>query len=98
LTEAKTWSILIVHFDLGALLDALSFVEAGSEFERCLARHGEAMELFPDDAHCWLPHLSYYLGRGAGVWQPAPPYAKFVSIQAGDGSAMFQDRQEASPN
>ena len=57
LTEAKdlvdNW---IVHFDLGlAYLEAGAFAEADSEFDRCLERRGEALELFTDD----MPTYSY---------------------------------------
>ena len=99
LTEAKNLvDLWIVHFDLGrAYSDAGLFVEAGSEFERCLARHGEAMELFPDDmpTYSYVAPVYYYLGRAEqefGSSGAANSYAKFVSIQEkGDGSAMFQD-------
>jgi len=99
LTEAKNLvDLWMVHFDLGrAYLDAGLFVEAGSEFERCLARHGEAMELFPDDmpTYSYVAPVYYYLGRAEqefGSSGAANSYAKFVSIQEkGDGSAMFKD-------
>ncbi len=66
-TEAKdlidTW---IGRFDLGrAYLEAGAFVEADSEFDRCLKRRGEALELFMDDmpSYSYLPIVYYYQGR-----------------------------------
>jgi serine/threonine protein kinase/tetratricopeptide (TPR) repeat protein len=102
LTEAKNLvDLWIVHFDLGrAYLDAGLFVEAGSEFERCLARHGEAMELFPDDipTYSYVAPVYYYLGlaeQGLGSSGAANSYRRFVSIQEkGDGSAIFQDAKK----
>jgi serine/threonine protein kinase/Flp pilus assembly protein TadD len=102
LTEAKNLvDLWIVHFDLGrAYLDAGLFVEAGSEFERCLARRGEAMELFPDDipTYSYVAPVYYYLGRaeqGLGSTGAVNSYQKFASIQEkGDGSAMFRDAKK----
>ncbi len=66
-TEAKdlidTW---IGRFDLGrAYLEAGAFAEADSEFDRCLKRRGEALELFMDDmpTYSYLPIVYYYQGR-----------------------------------
>jgi eukaryotic-like serine/threonine-protein kinase len=66
-TEAKdlldTW---IGRFDLGrAYLEAGAFAEADSEFDRCLKRRGEALELFMDDmpTYSYLPAVYYYQGR-----------------------------------
>jgi len=110
LTEAKnlvdTW---IVHLDLGlAYLDAGLFVEADSEFQRCLERRGEAMELFTDDmpTYSYVAPVYYYLGRteeGLGSSGAANSYWKLVSIQEkGDGGALFQDAKkrlaELTPN
>jgi eukaryotic-like serine/threonine-protein kinase len=65
--EAKdltdTW---IGRFDLGrAYLEAGAFAEADSEFDRCLKRRGEALELFMDDmpTSSYLPIVYYYQGR-----------------------------------
>ena len=91
----------ILHFDLGrAYLDNGLFVEADSEFERCLARRGEAMELFADDTptYHYVAPVYYYLGRaeqGLGSSGAANSYGKFLSIQnKGDGSAIFQDAKK----
>jgi tetratricopeptide (TPR) repeat protein len=58
-----TW---IGRFDLGrAYLDAKAFAEADSEFDRCIRRRGEAVELFMDDmpTYTYLPIIYYYEGQ-----------------------------------
>jgi tetratricopeptide (TPR) repeat protein/predicted Ser/Thr protein kinase len=58
-----TW---IGHYDLGqAYLDAGAFTEADSEFDTCLKRKGEAIELFMDNVptYAYFPPLYYYEGR-----------------------------------
>jgi len=58
-----TW---IGRFDLGrAYLDTGAFAEADSEFDRCMKRRGEALELFMDDmpTYSFFPALYYYQGR-----------------------------------
>ena len=58
-----TW---IGHFDLGqAYLDAGAFTEADSQFDQCLKRRGEAIELFLDNTptYAYFPPLYYYEGR-----------------------------------
>jgi tetratricopeptide (TPR) repeat protein len=67
LTEANnlldTW---IGRLELGrAYLQAGAFVEADSEFDRCLKRQGEALELFMDDVptYGYFPTVYYYQGR-----------------------------------
>jgi serine/threonine protein kinase/tetratricopeptide (TPR) repeat protein len=66
-TEANnlldTW---IGRFDLGrAYLEAGAFAEADSEFDRCIKRRGEALELFMDDVptYSYVPVVYYYQGR-----------------------------------
>ncbi len=66
-TEAKglldTW---IGRLDLGrAYLEAGAFAEADAEFDRCIKRRGEALELFQDDmpTSSYLPIAYYYQGR-----------------------------------
>jgi serine/threonine protein kinase/tetratricopeptide (TPR) repeat protein len=66
-TEAKdlldTW---IGRFDLGrAYLAAEAFGEADSEFDRCLKRRGEVLELFMDNmpTYSYLPIVYYDQGR-----------------------------------
>ena len=58
-----TW---IGHFDLGqAYLEAGAFTEADSQFDQCMKRRGEAIELFLDNAptYAYFPPVYYYEGR-----------------------------------
>jgi tetratricopeptide (TPR) repeat protein/predicted Ser/Thr protein kinase len=58
-----TW---IGRFELGrAYLEAGAFTEADSEFDRCMKRRGEAIELFMDNVptFAYLPDVYYYQGR-----------------------------------
>jgi eukaryotic-like serine/threonine-protein kinase len=62
-TLLDTW---ISRFDLGrAYLEADAFVQADSEFDRCITRRGEALSLFLDDwpTYGYLPTVYYYQGR-----------------------------------
>ena len=80
-----TW---IVRFDLGrAYLQANLFAEADSEFERCVQRRGEAVELFVDDVptYGYFPMVYYYQGRvRQGLKNPSATesYQKYLSIRA----------------
>jgi serine/threonine protein kinase/Tfp pilus assembly protein PilF len=59
----NTW---IGHFDLGrAYLEAGAFAEADSEFDQCVKRRGEAIELFMDNVptYAYFPPVYYYQGR-----------------------------------
>jgi len=102
LVEAKNLvDLWIVHLDLGrAYLVAGLFVEADAEFQRCLDRRGEAMELFTDDmpTYSYVASVYYYLGRaeeGMGSSGAANYYSKFMSIQEkGDGGALFEDAKK----
>jgi tetratricopeptide (TPR) repeat protein len=67
LTEANmlldTW---IGHYALGrAYLEAGAFIQADSEFDRCIRRRGEALALFLDEepTYTFLPSAYYYQGR-----------------------------------
>jgi serine/threonine protein kinase/tetratricopeptide (TPR) repeat protein len=54
------------RFDLGrAYLEQGAFTESDSEFDRCIKRRGEALELFMDDmpTYSYLPVIYYYQGR-----------------------------------
>jgi serine/threonine protein kinase/tetratricopeptide (TPR) repeat protein len=54
------------RYDMGrAYLEAQAFAEADSEFDRCVKRRGEALELFMDDmpTYSLLPMVYYYQGR-----------------------------------
>jgi eukaryotic-like serine/threonine-protein kinase len=58
-----TW---IGRFELGrAYLEAGQFTEADSEFDRCLKRRGEALELLMDNVvtYGYVPYVYYYQGR-----------------------------------
>jgi tetratricopeptide (TPR) repeat protein len=58
-----TW---IGRFDLGkAYLAADAFIEADSEFDRCMKRRGEALALFLDESptYGYFPEVYYYVGR-----------------------------------
>jgi serine/threonine protein kinase/Tfp pilus assembly protein PilF len=87
-TEARnqldTW---IGRFDLGrAYLAAEAFGEADSEFDRCIARRGEALEFFLDDlpTYSFLPPAYYYQGRileGLGSKGFADSYHTYLSIR-----------------
>ncbi len=83
-----TW---IVHFDLGrAYLDAGAFVEADSEFDQCLKRRGEALELFMDDmpTSSFFPPVYYYEGRvQEGLKSPgaSDSYKTYLSIRGAAG-------------
>jgi tetratricopeptide (TPR) repeat protein len=58
-----TW---IGRFELGrAYLEAGAFTEADSEFDQCVKRRGEAIELFMDNVptYAYFPPVYYYQGR-----------------------------------
>jgi len=62
-TMLDTW---IGRFELGrAYLEAKAFVEADSEFDRCIKRRGEALSLFLEETptYGYFPQVYYYLGR-----------------------------------
>ena len=86
LTEANrlldTW---IGRFELGrAYLAAGEFVQADAEFERCITRRGEALELFLDNAptYRFLPAAYYYGGR-AREGLKSEGYAEFYRTYLG---------------
>ena len=59
----NTW---IGHLELGrAYLEAGAFTEADSEFDQCVKRRGEAIELFMDNVptYAYFPVVYYYQGR-----------------------------------
>ena len=61
--RSDTW---LGRFDLGrAYLEAGAFTEADAEFERCIQRRGEVLELFMDDVptYSYLPAIYYDQGR-----------------------------------
>jgi tetratricopeptide (TPR) repeat protein len=79
-----TW---IGRFELGrAYLAAGQFVEADSEFDRCIKRRGEALEIFQDNVptFAYLPPTYYYQGRvREGLKSPgfAEPYRTYLNIR-----------------
>jgi tetratricopeptide (TPR) repeat protein len=79
-----TW---IGRFELGrAYLEAGLFVEADSEFDRCVKRRGEALEIFMDDfpTFSYFPPTYYYQGRvREGLRSPgfAEPYRAYLNIR-----------------
>jgi len=83
-TLLDTW---LGRFDLGrAYLEAGAFAEADSEFDRCVQRRGEAVELFMDDmpTYSYLPAVYYYEGRvREGLKSPdfADFYRTYLSIR-----------------
>jgi eukaryotic-like serine/threonine-protein kinase len=84
-----TW---IGRFELGrAYLEAGLFAEADSEFDRCIKRRGEAMELFMDNVptYSYFPLVYYYQGRAREGLKSAnftESYRTYFSIrgQAGE--------------
>jgi tetratricopeptide (TPR) repeat protein/predicted Ser/Thr protein kinase len=93
-----TW---ISHFELGrAYLDAGQFVEADSEFDRCLKRRGEALEFFMDNVptYGYLPDVYYYEGRvRQGLKSPGftDSFRTYLSIrgQAGEDPRIPEIQQ-----
>ena len=78
-----TW---IAHFELGrAYLAAQAFPQADSEFEQCLKRRGEAVELFMDDAatYRYVAPVYYFQGRVREGMRSsgAEPYGKYLEIR-----------------
>jgi Flp pilus assembly protein TadD/predicted Ser/Thr protein kinase len=88
ITEANnlldTW---IGRFELGrAYLEAGQFAEADSEFDRCIKRRGEAIELMMDNivTYGYFPYVYYYQGRvRQGLKTPAfaDSYRTYLSIR-----------------
>jgi len=83
-----TW---IGRFELGrAYLEAGQFPEADSEFDRCITRRGEAIELFMDNVvtYGYFPYVYYYQGRvRQGLKTPAfaESYRNYLSIRGQSG-------------
>jgi serine/threonine protein kinase/tetratricopeptide (TPR) repeat protein len=79
-----TW---LGRLELGrAYLEAGMFVEADSEFDRCMKRRGEALEIFQDSnpTFAYFPPLYYYQGRvRQSLKSPgfAEPYRAYLSIR-----------------
>ena len=102
LTEADnlldTW---IGRLELGrAYLEAGLFVQADSEFDRCIKRRGEASELFIDNvpSFSYFPLVYYYQGRvREGLKTPAfaESYRNYLSLrsQAGEDPLLPEIRR-----
>ncbi len=79
-----TW---IGRFELGrAYLEAAAFPEADSQFDQCMRRRGEAIELFMDNVptYAYLPLVYYYQGRvreGMKSEGAADLYKTYLSIR-----------------
>jgi len=87
-----TW---IGRFELGrAYLEAAMFVGADSEFDRCMKRRGEALEIFQDSTptFAYFPPIYYYQGRvREGLKSPgfAEPYRTYLAIRGKAGEDPF---------
>src|SRR6267142_1501295 len=102
LTDANklldTW---IGRLELGrAYLEAGQFVEADSEFDRCIKRRGETSELFIDNvpSFSYFPVVYYYQGRvreGLKTAAFAESYRTYLSIrgQAGEDPLLPEIRR-----
>jgi tetratricopeptide (TPR) repeat protein len=79
-----TW---IGRFELGrAYLEAGQFTEADSEFDRCIKRRGEAVELLMNDmpTYGYFPYVYYYQGRVRQALKTpafADSYRAYLSIR-----------------
>ena len=101
-TEANnlldTW---IGRLELGrAYLEAALFTEADSEFDRCIKRRGEAMELFLNDVptYSYFPIVYYYQGRvreGLKSAASADSYHTYLNLhgQAGEDPLLPEIRR-----
>lgn len=95
-----TW---IGRFELGrAYLQAGAFVEADSEFDRCIRRRGEALELFMDDVPTYgqFPSVYYYQGRvREGLKSPefVSSYRTYLNVRekAGEDPLLAEVRRRA---
>ena len=79
-----TW---IGRFELGrAYLEAGAFTEADSEFDQCMKRRGEAIEIFMDNVptYAYLPPVYYFQGnarKGMNSSTFAEFYKTYLSIR-----------------
>lgn len=82
-SQLDTW---LGHFDLGrADLQAGLLVQADSEFDKCLDRSGETLDLFDYvPTYGYMPDMYYYQGKvRQGLDSPgyADSYVKYLSIR-----------------
>jgi tetratricopeptide (TPR) repeat protein/predicted Ser/Thr protein kinase len=97
-----TW---IGHFELGrAYLSAAEFKKADAEFDECVRRRGEAIELFNDNVptYAYFPAVYYYDGRareGMKSANFADAYKQYLSIrgQSKDDPLVAAARQPLAP-
>ncbi len=81
---ADAW---LVHRELGLVyLREKKYVEAESEFEKCISRRGEATALFLDDqpSYGYFPEIYYYMAtaqEGYGSPATAATFRKFLDIK-----------------
>jgi serine/threonine protein kinase/tetratricopeptide (TPR) repeat protein len=92
LTDAQNLAdFWIVHFDLGrAYLEAGAVAEADGEFDRCIKRRGEVLELFSDDmpTYSYLPPVYYFQGRARDGLQSSgavDSYKAYLDIRGAAG-------------
>ena len=107
LTQANalvdTW---LGHFSLGrAYLAAEQFAQADSEFERCLKRRGEALQVILGDepTYAYVPSVYYYQGRvreGMKEKDPTDSYRRYLEVprQLHRGSERARDPQARRPH
>ncbi len=101
-TILDTW---IGRFDLGrAYLNAGAYIQADSEFDRCLKRRGEALSLFLDEhaTYGYLPSVYYYQGRVREAMRStgyADSYRSYLAIRekAGEDPLLDEVRRRATP-
>jgi serine/threonine protein kinase/Flp pilus assembly protein TadD len=83
-TLLDTW---LAHFNLGrAYLAAEQFAQADSEFERCLKRRGEALQLILGDepTYAYVPPVYYYQGQvreGMNVDGATDSYREYLKFR-----------------
>ena len=92
LTEANTLlDTWLGHFDLGRAYfgrqRCAQFTQADSEFDRCLKRRGEALQLILGDepTYAYLPPVYYYQGRvreGLKSEGSAESYREYLTCEA----------------
>jgi tetratricopeptide (TPR) repeat protein len=96
-----TW---IGRFELGrAYVEAGAFTEADSEFDECVKRRGEAIELFMDNVptYAYFPPVYYYQGRAREGMKSdgfAEFYKNYLSIrgQSADDPLVPEIRRRIS--
>jgi len=76
------------HFDLGrAYLEAGALPQADSEFDRCIARRGEALSLMDEGpTYGYFPVVYYYQGKvreGLDTASFADVYSRYLDIRGG---------------